>query len=1018
VTAELSRRAATLAAMTAPQERPTTSRRSASSPAADAPVAIDHVRTLLRGLDRRQRQAVTHKDGPLLVLAGPGTGKTEVITRRVAWLIASKLARPSEILALTFTERAADEMQARVDMLVPYGQTDTAVHTFHAFGDRVLREHGQEIGRPDDPRVIGQAQAIVLLRDNIFDLGLERYRPLGDPTRFVGALVSFFGRAKEQGIGPADLAAYAGELEAGTRAALATAPADPVREVLDSLLDEAEANAELARAYAAYQALLAQRSMVDHGDQVAEAVRLLDERPAVRMRLRRRFRYVVVDEAQDANPQQMQLVRQLVGRAGNVTFVGDDDQAIYAFRGAVGQGLAGLDDLFGSVKDVVLRRNYRSRKPILEAARRLIRHNDPQRLEVQRGVDKTLTAVRRSRRPAMVRHTVYRTASDEADAVAADIQRRLHDGAAADSIAVLVRTNADAKPVLASLDVLAIPRRFSGASGLLAHREVRELLNLLRVIASPSTSEDLYGVLTAAPYALGGEDLSAVCELATRRRRSLWSVVTELVEQPGLLRLEPATRKALERVVEDLRGSIVAAHEEPAPRVLYDHLGRSGWLKLLIRQAERGEDGPLRRVARLFEIVREQAELVADPRVASVVPALGALLDAGHDPVAPDADDLREAVSVLTVHQAKGLEFSVVYVVGAVDGRFPVRSRGDVFDIPEALVDAPIAADGDRHLAEERRLFYVALTRARDELLLGHAVYGREGGRARRPSPFLAEALGREVETTAEAPQLSPPIGPAPPAPTTVSRAPAQDVALTLSFSQVDDYLSCPLKYRLRHQVRVPTPPHHALVFGTAVHQAVAAANLQRMRGEEVDRRLLAETFSAHWLGEGFLSQEHESARFEAGGTALERFADRVARSTDRILGVEQPFSVRLGGDRFRGRYEAVRETPDGVVITDYKSGDVRDAARARQRARDSLQLQLYALAWEAEHGQPPAAVELHFLEGDTVGQVVPTARKLENARRKLVRAADGIRAGDLEATPGYPACEWCPYRRMCPAAA
>ena len=241
-----------------------------------SPVAIDRVRELLQGLDRRQRQAVTHREGPLLVVAGPGTGKTEVITRRVAWLVASRRARPSEILALTFTERAADEMQARVDLLVPYGQADTAVHTFHAFGDWLLREHGHAIGRPDDPRVIGRSQAMVLLRDNIFELGLERYLPLGDPTRFVGALVDLFGRAKEEGIGPGELAAYAVELHAGARAAMAGLDDEGAQEALEGLLDEAASNAELARAYGAYQGLLNERSLVDHGDQVAEAVRLLE----------------------------------------------------------------------------------------------------------------------------------------------------------------------------------------------------------------------------------------------------------------------------------------------------------------------------------------------------------------------------------------------------------------------------------------------------------------------------------------------------------------------------------------------------------------------------------------------------------------------------------------------------------------------------------------------------------------------------------------------------------------------
>ncbi len=245
----------------------------------------------------------------------------------------------------------------------------------------------------------------------------------------------------------------------------------------------------------------------------------------------------------------------------------------------------------------------------------------------------------------------------------------------------------------------------------------------------------------------------------------------------------------------------------------------------------------------------------------------------------------------------------------------------------------------------------------------------------------------------------------------------ADDEPLNLSFSQIDDYLSCPLKYRLRHQVRVPTPPHHALVFGNALHQAVALANNRRMRGAAVDADALEGVLQAHWRSEGFLSQEHEAARYQSGVDALVRFALEAASADDRILAVEQPFSVRIGNDRVRGRYDVVRETEAGVVITDYKSGDTRDPARARQRARSSLQLQLYALAWEAEHGARPAAVELHFLEGAVVGQVTPTDRQLDGARNKVEAAAAGIRAGKFGATPGYPACDWCPYRRICPAA-
>src|SRR5918998_5316020 len=189
-----------------------------------APVSFGAVQALLIGLDREQRRAVTHRDGPLLVVAGPGTGKTHVVTRRIAWLIATKRARPREILALTFTDKAAEEMQARVDQLVPYGQADAQISTFHAFGDRLVREYGFELGLPGDPRVLSRADAIVFLREHLFELGLERYRPLGDPTRYLGALVDLFGRARDEDVSADNFGAYAAARLAAARSA---APDDP-----------------------------------------------------------------------------------------------------------------------------------------------------------------------------------------------------------------------------------------------------------------------------------------------------------------------------------------------------------------------------------------------------------------------------------------------------------------------------------------------------------------------------------------------------------------------------------------------------------------------------------------------------------------------------------------------------------------------------------------------------------------------------------------------------------------------
>ncbi len=1001
----------------------------------NAPVSLDGIRPLLRGLNREQRQAVTHREGPLLVVAGPGTGKTEVITRRVAWLIATKRARPSEILALTFTDKAADEMQARVDVLVPYGRADAAIHTFHAFGDRLIREFGLDLGHSSSPRVVSRAEAVVLLREHAFQLGLDRYRPLADPTRFLSAFADLVSRAKDEGVGPGEYLAFAEELRAGAEAVLGGAGSEGEQEVARSLLEEAAGHRELAIAYGHYQDLLAERDLVDFGDQVALALRILEERPAVRAQVAGRYRYVLVDEFQDTNPVQLALVRAVTGERRNVTVVGDDDQAIYAFRGAAVENMLGFDEAFPGARRVVLRRNYRSRVPIIAAAERLIRQNEPGRLDGRDGVRKELIAQRRVR--AMpVRHVTHRTEEEEADSIASEIATRIAGGTRHSDVCILVRTNGDARRFLRSLEVRGVATRFSGASGLYGRREVRDLLCFLRAVADPDSSVDLYAVATAPPYELGGEDLTALLDMARRRHRSAWAVFADAVDQPGILRLSDATRGHLARLVDDMRVAIDASHRVPAGEVLYGHLKRTSRLTQLIAAAERGDDAALRNVARFFEIVRAQGALLTEDRVPILVPHLQVLVEAGEDPASAEEDD-SAAVSVLTVHRAKGLEFPVVYLVGLADGRFPARERRARLPLPDALRHARPDMEEEAPWAEERRLCYVAMTRARDELILSHAATSATG-RLRRPSPFVAEildappavavqALGRtevrDLVATLQSGSLDGAVRPGGASAISVSRTAVEPPApsagpLSLSYSQLDDYLSCPLKYRLRHVVQVPTPPHHALVLGNALHQAVAAFHAAHMRGRVMEEAELLEVFATHWSSEGFHSRHHEEARFAAGQSALLRFRSDATRAGEPIpVAVERPFSVRIGRDTIRGRYDRLDETPAGVVITDYKSSDVRDPKQATQKARESLQLQLYALAYQVETGSLPAAVELHFLESGVVGRVVPDAARLSKTRQTLADAADGIRAGRFEARPDFVGCGYCPYREICPSA-
>ncbi|HEY8868795.1 MAG TPA: ATP-dependent DNA helicase [Candidatus Limnocylindrales bacterium] len=1012
---------------------------------------------LVGGLNPEQLRAVTHGEGPLLVVAGAGTGKTQVVTRRIAWLVGTRRAKPSEILALTFTDTAAEEMQVRVDQLVPYGYTDTAISTFHAFGDRLIREFALEAGLPSDVRVLSRAEVVIFLREHLFEFELDQYRPLGDPTRFLSALATLFSRCKDEDISPAAYLEYADRRSAeaarlGAAVAAANGDAtDAERDAADALAEDARRQTELARAYSRYQELMAGAGFIDFGDQVALALRLLRDSPSIRERVAGRFRYILVDEFQDTNRAQSEVVALLAQRHRNLTVVGDDDQSIYKFRGAAISNILEFRERYSGARMVVLRRNYRSLAPILDSSHRLVRFNDPDRLEVRAGISKQLRPQRLGAAPP-VRHEAFATGSDEADWIAAEIGRRIGVGARPRDHAVLVRANADAEPILRSLNVAGIPWRFSGASGLYARPEVRLLLAFLRAVADLGASVDVYAVAASEVYGLGGEDLTAIVNMARRRNRPVWEVLSELDHQPGILRISAETRKAVGRVVADLRRFADLAHIRPAGEVLYAFLRDTGLLARLAATDSAAAEEALANVARFFEVVRTQSMLLADDRVTFLVPHLATLIEAGDDPATAELDPDADAVAVLTVHKAKGLEFPVVFLPGLVAGRFPAAARRDPLAPPVELVRGTLP-EGDFQLQEERRLFYVGMTRARDELILSDAAdYG--GARVRRVSPFVLEALDLPLAagTAGAGAQVSSSLqriaGSGTPAPMVdPTRRPGSE-PLLLSFSGIDDYLTCPLKFKYGHVVRVPIAPHHSMIYGAALHRAVQEFHRRHARGDLMSETQLFEAFELAWSNDGFLSREHEEARLEAGRNALRRFREEQLKPDAVIPAyVEREFNFSLDGDRIRGRWDRVDIEPatkvaDGndrlsarphadvvsptldllgrerVTITDYKSSDVRDPVKARQRARDSLQLQIYAMAYEAMTGRLPDAVQLHFLESGLVGRVDVDPKRLAKARRKIAEAAAGIRARDFAPKPDVLACSYCAYRDICPSSA
>jgi len=955
---------------------------------------------ILDGLSPRQREAVLHGDGPLLIIAGAGTGKTTVLTRRIAHLIASKRARPEEILALTYTEKGAAEMAERVDQLIPYGYAETWIGTFHAFGDRVLREAALECGMNPEFRVLGRPEQIIFLRERLWRLPLQRFRPLGDPTKNLGALLGLVSRAKDEDLPPLRYREWASAKRRG-----ATTDADR---------DEADRHCELAAFYGAYQELLGEAGAIDFGDQIFRTLALLRDRPALLARLRSRYKFILVDEFQDTNHAQLEILRLLAGEAAaNITVVGDDDQAIYRWRGAAAANLLAFRQAYPGAREVVLTDNHRSTQVILDAARRLVSYNNPYRLEVVAGIDKRLRSCVGGGPP--VRHLHFDTVSAEADAVAAMVLERTQKGFRPRDIAVLVRSNEDADAFLRALNMRGLPHRFSGSRGLYAREEVRFLVCFLRTLANPDDSVSLFYLASSEIYRMPEMELLRLNRYAARKNRPLLAVLEGLPGNNDLKGVGPLPREIAARLLQDLEKAAADVPRMRTGELLYKYLQSSGVLARLASQATQKSEAKVKNIAKFFEIVKAYGDVAEHDRVPAFVTHLDLLRDAGDDPAVAEADPDEDAVAVLTVHKAKGLEFPLVFLVGCAEGKFPVRRRPEALDLPSELLQETLAG-GDAHLQEERRLFYVAMTRAKQELILTSAAdYGTS--RTRKVSRFLVEAL--------DLPSPAPPARrsqaleslarhqPLPPATPSAELPPGE--FLRLSFGQMDDYETCPLKYRYVHILRVPLLTHHRVVYGSAIHKAIQQHMRARVDGAGFSEEDLVAAFRRSWVSEGFLSREHEEQRLQAGEQTLRRFFREDARTPLVPSGIEKEFAFYVGKTRVQGRYDLLVERGGHVTILDFKTGAVDDPKKALQRAKDNLQLDVYALAHLKTTSRLPDWVELRFLESGVAGGKKPTLEEAKRTEERIVEIADRIRRRAFPPTPSYLACGGCAFRDICP---
>jgi DNA helicase-2/ATP-dependent DNA helicase PcrA len=645
----------------------------------------------LSGLNPPQRRAVTTTEGPLLVLAGAGSGKTRVITHRIAWLLAQRVAARA-ILAVTFTNKAAAEMKERVVRLVGQGAQQLTVCTFHAFGAEVLRQHAHRVGWPRRFAIADTSDQMALVQRALRERSIDGKTDF-DPRRIL-AVIS---RAKNAGRAPVP------EGDAPTDAEIAGAEVFPL-----------------------YQRALKAQGAVDFDDLLLLPLRLLREHPEVLGGYVRRFRHVLVDEFQDTNGAQLELVRLLAGERRNVCAVGDDDQCIYGWRGAEVRNILRFEEAFPGATEVRLEQNYRSVPAVLEAADGVVSGLPERRAK------RLWTATVGGPKVQLV---VLPGEDDEAASVARSIEQRLARGLRPDDIAVLYRTNGQSRPFEEAFRARGIPYEVVGGTEFFDRREVRDVLAYLKVLASPADEVSLLRIVNVPARGIGDVTLEHLVAHARERGLGIAEVLAAPESVPGLT---PGAARAVKEFSNLIARTRTRLRAEPLSNVARGLLGDIGF-EAAARASTASAASAERRLRGVEGILAslEQFER-REGRGSDLRTYLNRLsLDAREEEDGPTP----ARVALLTLHGAKGLEFKTVFLVGMEEGFLP---HGGMQGEPPDL-------------EEERRLCYVGLTRAREELILTRAATRLRRGRdvPRTPSRFLAdipEAVLEVSDTTAPPP--------------------------------------------------------------------------------------------------------------------------------------------------------------------------------------------------------------------------------------------------------------------------
>jgi DNA helicase-2/ATP-dependent DNA helicase PcrA len=993
----------------------------------------------VQDLNPDQLEAVTTTDGPLLIIAGAGTGKTGVLIRRIAHLGREKGVPPQSILALTFTEKAAEEMKIRVKDILGQPVTSMQVSTFHSFCRSILVEDGEKLGFPPDFHQLDNIDQWIVLRRLLPNLQLDYWLELSDPPRVINDFRVFINRAKDELISPSDYLAYAlgkreefesrHQLNYGNVSPYlkeekyrSTRPPFADSWTQDRWLDfkvaglELKKMLEIGEIYRRYQEELERAKKVDYGDLIVLSHRLLKENLEVRSEYQAKFSHILVDEFQDTNIAQLELLRLLAEKHQNICVVGDDDQSIYRFRGASFASFVDFRNAYPEAKVIKLTQNYRSTKAILAAAGELIAKNVGARYESE----KNLWTERELGERVQV--LISPEFSDEARAVCDTIESEMNDVPEAERdysrYAILYRAHMHRELVVQELEGRKIPHVVVSPEGILFTEEVEDLVAYLQVVRNIKVSAtketlSLLRVLSDPQWQISAAELMALFS-ARIEEMTLY----DLIRSPDrVATLSTATIERIQNLVKTLDELVALTETKSMLEFVQELIARSRFnITQLERTGTPESQQSILLVSEFLRFVEEKTQLEENKTFLAFMEYLDYYLEGGGTIEPQNLQPMREANAVrcMTVHAAKGLEFDRVFVIGLTNQRFPTRKRAEAVSFPRELIKG-VVPEGDLHLQEERRLFYVAMTRAKNELYLSGV------DKKRNPKSRFIDEVGsgsawylefRNVE------HVPLPPGTDEEAEALLTTSPGRQFALfptperlRLSYTQIKTYQTCGLKYKFGYVYKIPTLSKGFLTYGQVQHDVLDEFFSMVREGKKVSAETLRELYDKHWKDEGYPDTMQQREYKKRGYDELNEFYERNKDSLRVPLALEEPFSFDVGGHVVVGRIDRIDALDgDKVEVIDYKTGKPQE----QKEADKSLQLSIYAIAAREKLKKEPAVLSFYYLTSNEKVSSERTEEELEETKDEILKVADSILKREFQATKGFH-CEWCDYKPICP---